>query len=49
MKNFINRLQYRLQKARSRRQLLTLSEEQLKDIGVTRKQAEMEAKKGYWN
>lgn len=49
MKNLINRLQHRLQKARSRKQLLTLSEAQLKDIGVTREQAVREARKGFWH
>ena len=40
--------QLRLAKLRQRRQLTQLSAEQLKDMGISPEQAELESRKGFW-
>lgn len=39
----------RLERQRTRKQLLNLDERQLRDIGITRAQAETEAKRDFWD
>ena len=42
-------VQWRQERQRTRLQLLKLSEHQLRDIGITRREAEAEAKRDFWD
>lgn len=42
-------VQWRQERQRARLQLLKLSEHQLRDIGITRREAEAEAKRDFWD
>ena len=46
---FVERVEFMLEKRRSRRALLELSDEQLKDIGVSRADAVGEAARPFWD
>ncbi|GIL00806.1 MAG: hypothetical protein BroJett030_07050 [Alphaproteobacteria bacterium] len=48
VETFLNRWTLAAEKRRTRRTLALLSDHQLRDIGVTRHQAEREANRAFW-
>ena len=49
MNNISDELEVRRARQRTRKELLDLSEEQLKDIGISKAQALKEANRGFWD
>lgn len=49
LKNVSKELEARHICQKTRKDLLNLSDEQLKDIGITKVQAEFEANRGFWD